>query len=644
MSPVNTGAFGSKILAKYCGDTINNQFYDESHPMLLTERQMAFITTQLMIAFMISTFITIIFQITLQIYIRSIRSCCLKCKKCISPNQSAQSSDPNNISLTIKNTAGKPLKGWSNDDIISWIEAADISNETKSAFIEEMRSNNYDGADVVSFKDSTEFMESFASISNNTELCDTLFTELSNLRAHYGLDTESPRVPSQDNNASSSFGCVTKALMVICVVWSYVLSFIVLIHFFHQLHLYFQFVRNTVEFPQTDAETREECEVEGLGRIACPHLFEVFEQYEKDDADEYFINEPYTQQQAENICFWVYNALVIANPTLFEYAWFATFTMVDSMLYLLIMFMTGCFVITSCDLWTMLGCWCACCCTTCDCVCCPVPRCCCQIAWGNKCCQEGCCCYTLYGCFGFVAWLFQWALTFVMTSLVLAILIIPLCVISSTLSVITFVIILLATLPLCLCNPKLFCPLVFETYIGNDNVVDLQVSREGNVAYLYLQFCCRVFIPIPLPYSNEQRNNSEYCREKFILDPIELRAYGHAVIFLKGIFMILIIAGVQTLISTFLIYFVIDGKVFISWHYFGPFFDGVKDALVLIADMTPRTVQDLDELKYVVMESLSLDLFIDFNTKQPDGFKYALLLHRTVLHSLIGIIYVIMNL
>eukprot|EP01083_Nonionella_stella_P096503 271336_1 len=600
---------------------------------------MAFTMTQLMIAFMISTFITIIIQITLQIYIRSIDSCCWKCKKRPS---SINESDRNNISLRIQTTNKQPLTEWTNENIISWIETTDISDEIKSAFIEEIKSNSCNGSDLASLKNTREFMRSFPSISNNTEICDQLFAELRHLHA------------TDDNDSTSSsfkLGCVTKVFMAICTVWSYLLALIVMVHFFHQLHLYFKFVRNTVGFDPTEAETLAECEADGLGRIACPHLFEVFEKYEKDGADD-SINEPYTLQQAENVCFWIYNSLVIANPSLFEYAWFATFAMIDFMLYHIIMFLTGCCVMISCDFWTMFVCWCGCCCKTCDCVCCPIPRCCCQVAWGNTCCQEGCCCYTYYGCFGFIAWLFQWVLAFVMVALVLAIVEIPIVVIASALSAITFVIVLLVTLPLCLCNPKSFCPLVFETFIGNDNAVDLKINEvnwdnrrmntSGDVSYLCMQFWGRVFVPIPLPYDSV-RNNTEYCKEKILIDPIELRAYGHTGVFTGGLFMILMIASVQTLISTFVIYFVIDGDAFIPWHWFEPFFNGVKDALVLFVEIIPRTVQDLEELKYVTMESLSLDVLIDFNPKQQEKFKYAMLLHRTVLHTLIGIIYAFMN-
>eukprot|EP01084_Bolivina_argentea_P025088 46679_1 len=151
---VDYGKFGKDILVEYCGSKIADQFYNVENPMLLTEHQMAVITTQNIVEYIVFALIAILIQVVFRLYFRTIticyekhksqnRNCCNnKCKK---HKQKTASTSNNKISEKVKlriekkrkklKWNKKPLIEWTTDNVIQWINSIEMDTNLTESII-----------------------------------------------------------------------------------------------------------------------------------------------------------------------------------------------------------------------------------------------------------------------------------------------------------------------------------------------------------------------------------------------------------------------------------------------------------------------------------------------------------------------------
>eukprot|EP01083_Nonionella_stella_P274843 933222_1 len=213
---------------------------------------------------------------------------------------------------------------------------------------------------------------------------------------------KSEKAPSVSTTHRKTAVCLT---LCVIAIWTAMCSIFVMVHFFNDMAKYYAFVNNTVNMASNDAIQQlfdqsyydvAQCVESGLGSIACPALFEPYSAS----------NQPYTLQDAETVCWWIYNMLIGANPRIFQYTVLASFMLWDSCIYLGVMVLVTLFPCMCCKCCAWTTCWCACCCKSTS--CCPVTRCCCHLSWCRCCdsykyskwcrCKEApCCWYCLCG-------------------------------------------------------------------------------------------------------------------------------------------------------------------------------------------------------------------------------------------------------
>ena len=106
--------------------------------------------------------------------------------------------------------------------------------------------------------------------------------------------------------------------------------------------------------------------------------------------------------------------------------------------------------------------------------------------------------------------------------------------------------------------------------------------------------------------------------------------------------MVIVIAWTQTMISSYIVYFVPDAKLYLSWQYFEPMFVGLWEYVLEFVN-TVRIIEEWDAFFNQILElSFSLDSLIDLKARF-NKFKFSVLFLRLLLHIWIGFLEALTN-
>eukprot|EP01084_Bolivina_argentea_P011228 20973_1 len=436
----------------------------------------------------------------------------------------------------------------------------------------------------------------------------------------------------RNNCPSSCANCYEKTnrnrvviLKRICTFSCFILCVIVMIHFINEMSIYYKFVGETVKFSEYEISadvitSLNDCIEKGVGKVACPYLFEEY--------DDTYGDEGYTLNNAETVCSWIYWMLIIANPTIFQYSLLTSFFALDTFLYLLIMFIVAFVpsILCNCSAW--ITCWFGCCCTPSK--CCPLPKCCCCGNSVDWCCQKGVCWYWSCGLFGFIFWIIQLALAFVLMGILLFGYSLSLLVMMFILSVVGLIIVYILACPLCIAYRKygFVCCMIFETFIGNGRQVDL---RTKDIHHVDGSKCNKI-----------ERLLKDQFHGSIVKDPRSARFCSIISFIFVPLIIMMLIGFVQTFISTFLVYFVIDAPIYGAWNWFKPFWEGVIEFVLSFGETLVDPVTLPHYLEYIASSGMSWYGLFSFNASF-DELKYSLLFIRTILHIFIAVIEVLTN-
>lgn len=125
----------------------------------------------------------------------------------------------------------------------------------------------------------------------------------------------------------------------------------------------------------------------------------------------------------------------------------------------------------------------------------------------------------------------------------------------------------------------------------------------------------------------------EYATE----DVVNLERMASICPLLSPLFMFLFIACAQSMISVFITYYVIDGDLFGSWFYFKPFWEGFREYALAAYALFKDPDALLEYMQYVMTLSISWRALLDFSWDHFDEFRLTILLLRTILFTIIGL-------
>ncbi len=167
--------------------------------------------------------------------------------------------------------------------------------------------------------------------------------------------------------------------------------------------------------------------------------------------------------------------------------------------------------------------------------------------------------------------------------------------------------------------------MVFNTFIGNGDEVDLRTKTVGQNYTID---------DILFPKQNPMQNPME--------NPAVYRTMSVFFTILAPLCVIMFICIIKTFVSTYIIYFVVDGGIYGAWEYFKPFFTGVVQFFITLGE----TFDDIDQLgqylENILISSVSWQAMFSFDYSF-DTFKYSVFFGRTLLYLSIGIIDTIAN-
>eukprot|EP01084_Bolivina_argentea_P015114 28268_1 len=333
----------------------------------------------------------------------------------------------------------------------------------------------------------------------------------------------------------------------------------------------------------------------------------------------------------------------------------------------------------------------------CDCVCldCSGDAC---IACNIK---DGACCYCCCGTIGPILWITNIFIGVILMIVMLFGLGISLIVIGSIFLLVFLIISYILACPVCICHSTVYCCAVFNMFMGKGTqnfVIKTEQSSEngeeieltvrpieirGSItdgesipvkkivkdkmedinlkwAILYCIFCfpCATFSCAKesrkiLLQQNAGSSKSALrllCCGGFtksevtdiIKDPSKLKKFSMIISIINPLLMVALVALVQSFVSSFIIYYVVDGELFMCWQYFEPIFIGLWEYIVLFVEVMTDKEQLKMYLMYISTLSISWSSLINFAMKF-ESFKFSILFLRTLLHIFIGITDVISN-
>eukprot|EP01083_Nonionella_stella_P150268 478443_1 len=438
-----------------------------------------------------------------------------------------------------------------------------------------------------------------------------LFFYFRTIKRYFNEKCKASQSPESQNTNMSKTTRTHAISMRILLIYAVVCGIFVMVHFFNDMGKYYAFVNRTVDFASNSAaiqplihqnyESVDQCIDSGLGRIACPALFERYT--EPEDVENDNVNPPYTLEEAEHICKFAYNMFIAANPRIFQYSFLAAFVAVDTMLYLLVIFLVSvcpC-VVGRCTV-QISACFCCCCCNNSKDSLIQAARCCCHVTF----CKGPCCLYCLCGSFGIFVWVFECAYIMVLVIvLILVFLSFIVLFIYGPAVGILFIIGCILILPMLCCH---CCCFVKSEETGNskDTGIRLRVKETLNTG-------------VP----NET--------SKFLRAALPVASYVYVVWFLFTI---------QPFISATMIYYVVDGPIFLAWHYFEPFLVGGWEYVALFYGRFGDTDQLIAYCGSIV-ESMSWRSFA--LNSDLDAFRYCVFMLRFVLEIVIAIVEVMLE-
>eukprot|EP01083_Nonionella_stella_P141300 435100_1 len=130
------------------------------------------------------------------------------------------------------------------------------------------------------------------------------------------------------------------------------------------------------------------------------------------------------------------------------------------------------------------------------------------------------------------------------------------------------------------------------------------------------------------------------CRDLTKLNGLnanDLKKMSSIISLLSPLVLIYAIALVQSFVSIFIVYYVVDGEVFMAWNYYKPIGVGMYDYCLSAYDLITHP----DELWLFVQNiilGISWKSLFSFSLEYFSSFKVTVLLLRSVLHAFIGII------
>eukprot|EP01083_Nonionella_stella_P063117 164050_1 len=406
-----------------------------------------------------------------------------------------------------------------------------------------------------------------------------------------------------------------------------ILALLVLVHLCVSMHEYYTFVDHEVQYDDLLTNysymgheykyALESCNDDGIGLISCPALF-----CDHDDNGHCLRitnEEGYDIEEAQHICSWVFYMLIIANPTVFQYSLLASIVFLDTIAYLLILFMTSICPAICCT----CSSWCLCmfgCCIRCH-SCVPQPKSCCH---ENICCHcHGAnCCYCCCGLFG-PFWMF---LNFVFTFILMAILLffvgasfIIAAVMVSCISLIWREAFSIASKSRASLDGIELTVRTARSKSSDPQVSAFSITKRRSIFSIFRQFRCRDLTKLNGLNANDLKKMSSIIS---LLVPLVL---------------IYAIALVQSFVSIFIVYYVVDGEVFMAWNYYKPIGVGMYDYCLSAYDLITHP----DELWLFVQNiilGISWKSLFSFSLEYFSSFKVTVLLLRSVLLAFIGII------
>lgn len=195
--------------------------------------------------------------------------------------------------------------------------------------------------------------------------------------------------------------------------------------------------------------------------------------------------------------------------------------------------------------------------------------------------------------------------------------------------------------PICVCNPNLLCCGVPYLFLGKSlkNVgvdsrkhteeIELTVRpKKKQTSYSYGD-----------DDDDDNEENRSCCKRMVLLlkDPEKLKKVSMVVSILNPLLIVIVIGLVQSLIAIFIIYYVVDGQLFLGWQYFEPVFIGLWQYLMLFVETLTDSDKLLEYLSYITTLSISWRSLIDFSMRF-EAFKFTILFLKTILYVFIGIL------
>eukprot|EP01083_Nonionella_stella_P196555 723122_1 len=116
----------------------------------------------------------------------------------------------------------------------------------------------------------------------------------------------------------------------------------------------------------------------------------------------------------------------------------------------------------------------------------------------------------------------------------------------------------------------------------------------------------------------------------------KLKKIGSIISIFGPLFMVLIIAMTQSLVSIFIIFYAIDAVPFFAWVYYKPIAIGIYEYMETFVKFMEHPEQIIGYLKYILSLSIEWSSLFDFSMKF-ESFKFTVLFLRAILYTLIGV-------